>query len=498
MKKKVIVIGGGIAGLSAGIYAARCGFDVTILESRNIAGGNCTAWKRNGYLFEGGMHRLSGSDEDEPLNKVWRAVGALNGSVNIRRPEPFMVYDHNGMPIPVHRDTDETEKQLIGISPADEKEIKRLCRSVRRLKDLSTPVLDIKGVKVTRKSRMPPSMLFSASAAFRTIRKFSDVPVNKYVKRFGHEGIRNMILSVTGDGTGMEPVIFTMGLLARGGGGFPEGGSLPFVKRMTDTFRSLGGELRCGTRAERVLMEDNKATGVLACGAMACGERIRADAVMVATDTMAAEHLFEMPPKGSWLDEMRSVTVPTTAMFISIGINTDLSRHPHCFSFKLKRPTELASHTYEFIGCVNHSADRIYSPEGRTAMTVQLGGDTYEFWKNAKEEGRYTEEKQKVADAVMTALTEHIPEINGKAEICDVATPLTYERHCGSWKGSWMTEISPDMRSGGYPAVIDGFEGVYFAGHRMMPPGGLPAALLSGRRAVQYLCRDTGTTFISE
>jgi len=40
MKKKVMVIGGGIAGLSAGVYAQKCGFDVTILESHGIAGGN--------------------------------------------------------------------------------------------------------------------------------------------------------------------------------------------------------------------------------------------------------------------------------------------------------------------------------------------------------------------------------------------------------------------------------------------------------------------------
>ena len=30
MNKKVIVIGGGIAGLSAGVYAQKCGFDTTI------------------------------------------------------------------------------------------------------------------------------------------------------------------------------------------------------------------------------------------------------------------------------------------------------------------------------------------------------------------------------------------------------------------------------------------------------------------------------------
>jgi len=58
------------------------------------------------------------------------------------------------------------------------------------------------------------------------------------------------------------------------------------------------------------------------------------------------------------------------------------------------------------------------------------------------------------------------------------------------------------MKSGmsmkSYPAVIEGLNGVYFAGQRMMPPGGLPIALQSGRTAVQYLCRDTGTVFASE
>ena len=34
--KKVIIIGGGIAGLSAGVYARRSGFDVTILEQHTI------------------------------------------------------------------------------------------------------------------------------------------------------------------------------------------------------------------------------------------------------------------------------------------------------------------------------------------------------------------------------------------------------------------------------------------------------------------------------
>lgn len=39
MNKKVVIIGGGIAGLSAGIYAAMNGFDTEIIEMNAIAGG---------------------------------------------------------------------------------------------------------------------------------------------------------------------------------------------------------------------------------------------------------------------------------------------------------------------------------------------------------------------------------------------------------------------------------------------------------------------------
>ena len=57
-EKNVIIIGAGITGLSAGVYAAKAGFKTTILESHIIPGGLSTSWKRKGYLFEGGTLSL--------------------------------------------------------------------------------------------------------------------------------------------------------------------------------------------------------------------------------------------------------------------------------------------------------------------------------------------------------------------------------------------------------------------------------------------------------
>ena len=80
---KVVIIGGGIAGLSAGIYALQSGFEVTIFEMHTIPGGNSTSWKREGYFFEGGMHWLTGSAQNQLLYKEWCNLGALSENVSV-------------------------------------------------------------------------------------------------------------------------------------------------------------------------------------------------------------------------------------------------------------------------------------------------------------------------------------------------------------------------------------------------------------------------------
>ena len=462
--KKVIIIGAGIAGLSAGVYAQKRGFDVTILESHSIAGGNCTSWKRGGYLFEGGMHWLAGSNPHNPLNQLWRSIGALNDGVTIHYNEPFLEYDYNGTPIRLFRNVDATERHLLALSPTDAKEIEALCNNIRKVQ---------KGQEV--------------DAAYYEMSR------EQYADRFSHEGICELIRSIPGDKQGISMLIFTMGSLANGDGGFPEGGSLPLAGRIVKTFTSLGGKILYNTRADRVIIENGKVTGVVS-----GDKQFPADAVIIASDTMSIDQLFDTPPHAPWLDKMRAVTGPTMVTFISLGISADLKKYPERPIFKLKEPICLADQTYKYLLVSNHAANPTYSPNGKTAMTIQLPGDTYDFWKKTREENRYAEEKQKIADQVIAAITAQMPEADRQIEVCDVATPLTYERYCGNWKGSWMTEMKPDMEAEPYPAAIEGLDGVYFAGQRMMPPGGLPTALMTGQTAVQMLCHDTDTVFVDE
>ena len=54
MKKKTIVIGGGIAGLSAASFLAKSGFDVTLLEKNNHLGGRARKFSDSGFTFDMG------------------------------------------------------------------------------------------------------------------------------------------------------------------------------------------------------------------------------------------------------------------------------------------------------------------------------------------------------------------------------------------------------------------------------------------------------------
>jgi phytoene dehydrogenase-like protein len=346
---------------------------------------------------------------------------------------------------------------------------------------------------MTKKRRIPLSLLLSSLSAIRVMSALSKISREQYIDSFKHEGIRNMIRSCTNEKSGLLPIVFTMGTLASGDGGFPEGGSLPFAGRMAEMFKSLGGELFLKTKADKVIMENNKAIGV-----MAGDKRMDADAIIVTADTMMMEHLFDTPLKSPWLDEMRQVTEPTMCTLVSLGINADLRKYNKYYVFKLKQLLRIGEETYEYLSANNYATDPVYSPPGKSAVTVILDGNTYDFWKNAKVNGNYAEEKQRVADEVIAALAVQMPETCGKIEVIDVATPLTYERYCANWKGSWMTDMTPSMKMKTYPSDIKGVDGVYFAGHRMQPPGGLPVALITGRSAVQCLCRDTDTVFVSE
>jgi phytoene dehydrogenase-like protein len=59
-ERHVIIIGGGLAGLSAGSYLRSSGYRTTVVEHGLSLGGVCNAWQRRGYTIDGCIQWLTG------------------------------------------------------------------------------------------------------------------------------------------------------------------------------------------------------------------------------------------------------------------------------------------------------------------------------------------------------------------------------------------------------------------------------------------------------
>ncbi len=489
--KKIIIVGAGISGLTAGIYALQSGFDVTIYESHTIPGGASTSWRRKGYFFEGGMHWLTGSSPKTSLNKLWREVGALDDSVPIYNRDPFLSFEYEGQTAYLYRDIDKLRQHFLEISPEDKKEIIRLCNDIKKFTKINMPILDIKGLKVKKKSSMSLSEMIGLLPALPKLSFYKNQTAQEYSKRFKSPLLQHLLENIAGPDYVATAMAFTIATLTSGDGGYPEGGSLAMANRMAKNLEKLGGTINYGKKVSKVSVKNG-----IACGVILDGEPIQADAVIVTQDTLVAiDNLFDAPIREPWAQKMRESTKPMLNTFISLGIEADLSDVPESLTFLTDEPLLCGGVPKSIIGINNYAGYKGYAPEGCTAVTSIIAGDSYDYWKSCKENGTYEAEKQKLAAAFIEILSKKYPQTAGKISVWDVATPLTYERYLGSYKGSWMSIIGKGSKMESYPSKPESIQNIYFGGQRLMSPGGLPVAAETGRKAVQYLCRDTNTVF---
>ncbi|MHB1152411.1 MAG: phytoene desaturase family protein [Eubacteriales bacterium] len=489
--KKVIIVGAGIAGLSAGIYALQSGFNVTILEQHTIPGGNCTSWKRKGYLFEGGLHWLTGSSKKSPLHKLWREVGALNDDTQVFLKNSFYTYYHDGKEVCLYADPDKLEKHFLALSPEDEKEIKILCKDIKKFAKVGMPVQDIKGVKVKHKNKLPLSMLSAMLPIMPKMAAYDKISASEYCQRFKHPAIRALLMNMVGENLKATALFFTLGCFASGDGGYVKGGSLSLTRNMAGRFIDLGGKIQYSSRVEKVLTENGKASGVTV-----NGQTLKADAVIVTADTVnATKDLFDPPLNEPWMERMQKNVKFMANIFICIGVETDVSNLPESMLFSINQPLNIAGKEINYLALNNYAKFKGYAPKGCSALTISFMGDTYEYWKEKKQNGEYEAEKEKIAKAVIELLAQKLPQTAGKVVAVDVATPLTYERYCSTCHGSWMTLAEKGDKMMIYPSISEKIKSLYFAGQRLQAPGGLPVAMYTGRKAVQHLCKDNGVIF---
>ena len=133
--KKISIIGGGVAGLAAGIYGRINGFEVTIFEMGKKTGGVCTSWEKAGYQVNGSIHWLVGSAPGIDFYEMWKELGILE-NLEFHYHDSFIEFKNiEGVDVHFYTDPNKLQQQLLSISPADARLIEDLIHNIKFLSD---------------------------------------------------------------------------------------------------------------------------------------------------------------------------------------------------------------------------------------------------------------------------------------------------------------------------------------------------------------------------
>ncbi|WGM90262.1 MAG: NAD(P)/FAD-dependent oxidoreductase [Candidatus Bathyarchaeum tardum] len=492
--KTIVVIGGGIAGLTAGIFAQKNGFKSIVLEKNHTVGGECTGWDRQGYHVDGCIHWLVGTKEGTPLRQLWDEVGALD-SVEIYDPESFMVVEHDGVTVHFYRDLKKLKQSWLEISPEDSESIENFCKDIEKLHSFLMPVgkpIDMMNIIETFK------FLLSMKDAGYVMKKYGKISVVGFAENFKHPALRTAIASFLPEGDfSAFSVIFPLGTFTGGQSSIPLGGSKALALRMANRYLSLGGSIQTSCEAMELSINEPRVKSVTCQN----GRTFEADYFVVACD---AKVLYDCLLKRKYLDpqfEKRyndpEIYPLTSNIYIAIGYAGKMDNVPRTFKFPVRALNiKQNQKPMEHLQMTHYGYEPRFAPKGHTVITVainQFEPELLQWEKLSKDKKAYIKEKNRIGQAVIHAIEARFPHMIGKLELLDVATPHTYKKYCNAYKGAfmgfWPTIHGKTMVHTG---KIKKLKNIFLSGQWLQPPGGLPVAAVTGKDTIMRICKAEG------
>jgi phytoene dehydrogenase-like protein len=500
MEKSIIIIGGGIAGLSAGCYGQMNGYCTSIFELHDKPGGVCTAWKRKGYTIDGCIHWLVGTNPTSDFYHIWEELGALPGQTIVDHDYFLIIEGEGGKTFNVYADIDRLEQHMKELAPEDKGVIEELIQGARKCARMSMPVDKdpelygpIDGLK----------LMFQMLPFLRFMKKWGKVSTLDFSRRFKNPFMRQAFSAGFGGDLADEfPLLFmlmTLAWLDQKVAGYTIGGSLEFSRTIERRYLALGGEISYKSPVAKILVENDRAVGVR----LADGTEHRGDIIISAADGHAT--IFDMLDGKYLNDKIRGYYdqphLFPPLVYIGLGVARSFDDVPSSvagINFPLDTPITIAGKERKRLSVHIYNFDPSLAPKGKTALKVQFNTD-YDYWKKLSQEPkRYKAEKEQIADQVVAVLDQRFPGLAAKVQMRNVATPMTWERITGNWRGSyegWLPKAEDFMMR--MSKTLPGLDNFYMAGQWVEPGGGLPTAAMSGRNVTQIICKKDKRPFVT-
>jgi len=517
---KVVIIGAGMAGLSAAIFCARAGYETEVYEKNLVPGGCCSGWKRGEYTIDNCIHWMTGTIKDTVQYNLWKDVGGLGDNIKLIKRDSFCSSELNGQTITLWRDIERTRKEMLELSPEDEKEINRFINSA----ELGTKLQSPKDNPWDQKNAFNDANLYvTYSEVIKTLIEYKDLSQEQLGMRFKHPLLQKLFSDFMNKDYEAYWLVMAYSFFVCGNGEIPEGGSMGLVYNMVDTLEKAGAKLYLGKPVKQINLSkkkfsidkevfDAKASNfykiakIVARNAdgitLADGTFVPADFIICACDiNFTFSHLLKKKYKPKQLENIHKnyKKYPLYSSFqVAFAVEGEM---PEVDQLTIQcEPVEVATQTYDRICIKNYRVYGDYiAPKGHTVIQVSLVqyGDDFDFWvRTHSNKDLYQITKKNIADQIMNRIETRFPDYKGKLKILDIWTPYSYAHRNNCYKGAYMRFITTATSTNAFISCdIKFLRNVFLAGHWLRYPGGIPTAVTMGKVAAERIKHLDQTSF---
>ena len=502
MKYNTIIIGGGLAGLTAGATLAKFGKKVLLLEQHYKPGGCATTFKRGDFIVEVGLHEMSGIVEGGTIPQILEMLDIRKEIDLLRVPEFYACHSDRGKFVCPHG-YEAATKVLIDKYPEDEKGIKRL---MKVLAGIRKEVVRLPRSPFMRKLIYPFMPLLYPNiveASRHTVGSWLDKNINiedtklDLVAHIAYWGDDPYTLSMFYFGMPFSGFI-------ENGGCFVKGGSQQLSDQLAEYIERQGGTVLLGKKAEKIVTENGKVTGVTFRDSFI----ETSDSVTISCDNVVANcaiplvpALLEEPYASSLQGKIGSQTNSCSLLCMYLGFSKDVSaygvKHYSNFfegegvtSLKDIKPNHQGDWSKRrFIFMDYGKVDARLSPPDKSAGVICMV-DYIDQWEDLNEDD-YKTKKEEVAQVLLQRLEKQFPGIRESIEYQEVSTSKTIQRYTlnptGSVYGYAQTrEQTGDKRFRNNFLIPN----LYFASAWAFPGGGFEGSITGGFLAALQMNKD--------
>ncbi|MDO9390757.1 MAG: phytoene desaturase family protein [bacterium] len=487
-KKKIIIIGAGPGGLTAGMQLAHQGHQVDIFEKKDVVGGRNAPIRLGGFTFDTGPTFLMLL---EVLEQSFADAGRdLNKYLDLKRIDPMYRLRFDGAKdfFPTgdeKRMVEEIERAF----PGDGQNYLRFKKTEGKKFDRVYPCLKVPYGSLL--SYLKPRFL----KAVPRLDPFASV-YHRLAGYFKHEHLR-IAMTFQAKYLGMSPwqcpATFTILSVIEHKFGIyhPIGGLNKISEAMARVIQEDGGRIHLNTPVKQLMVKDRTAKGVL----LEDGRTIEADEVILNPDfAWAMSHLVKPEDRKKYTDaKLKKMEYSCSTFMLYLGLDKlyDIPHHNVIFADDYRDNVEdivhrkaLSSDPSVYIQNASIT-DPTLAPAGKSAIYVLVPVT------NQTSGLDWQKERKAFRDRVIGIIKQktELKDIDQHIEMEKIITPADWENEYGIYHGatfnlshkiSQMLSFRPHNR-------FEEFRNCYLVGGGTHPGSGLPTIYQSGRIAAAMI-----------